>query len=431
MYQKPNVLFVFADQLSMAALRIYGNSNHVDTPNIDRLAEKGVRFERSYCTTPQCSPSRSSILTGLYPHKTGVIGNMGTEGSKALDPVLPTLGSCLQQSGYRTGYFGKWHLGSAVSSFGFEDVKEYGRGNDSKVTDEVLRFLAEKDKRPWFSMVSYDNPHDIYLIEEEIEAGREIKTSQIDLPVNFSDDLSTKPRAQRQFRDEDQGEPLRHYSEEEWKHYIAFYYQLIERIDAEVGKIINKLIELDQLEQTIIIFTSDHGDLMGAHRSPYKGPMMYDELIKVPFIIRYPRLLPLNESREQLMINADLLPTICDLIGIEIPTDLDGISLKEILLDSQAKGREEVLLQYYSKQKWVNPIRTLVTHDYKYNLYLSGEEELYVIAGTDGEARNLAEERDYQQVKESLKERLITYIKKEEDPFFSYALTNRAGEMIK
>src|ERR1700730_1901379 len=138
---RTNVLYIFADQLSALAFRRNGASGPKHTPNIDTLAERGIRFDRSYCATPQCSPSRASILTGMYPHRTGVIGNEGTPGTNDLDPNIPNLRSILQQQRYHTAYFGKWHLGrSPISEYGFHETGTFS-GDDGETTLQALDFL--------------------------------------------------------------------------------------------------------------------------------------------------------------------------------------------------------------------------------------------------------------------------------------------------
>lgn len=425
--QLPNILYVFADQLSALALNMHGGLNKVYTPHMDELARNGVRFGRHYCSTPQCSPSRSTILTGLYPHKTGVIGNIGTRGTSDLNPDLKNMGSYLKQQGYRTGYFGKWHLGTPIHEFGFDSYSEYDPGNDHHSTADAVTFLTMQNEKPWFTMVSYNNPHDIYLIEDEIKSGMQ-RNDSYELPSNFADDLASKPHVQAMFRDDDQGKPLRSFGEQEWKQYLAFYYGLVERVDQELGRLIDSLKENGQLENTIIIFSSDHGDLMAAHRCPFKGPMMYEELVNIPLIVSYPKMLPVGVTREQLSVNTDVFPTICDLLGLQIPLGLDGISLKNCMLGSQENSRDYIVLQYYSKQDWVNPIRTIVNKEYKYNLYLDGQEELYKIGPQQDESCNLVDDRQFSHIKQQMKELLFNWILEEDDPFFSYYTTDRTGK---
>ncbi|WP_281888379.1 sulfatase [Paenibacillus sp. YYML68] len=425
-----NLLYVFADQLSMYALNIYGNQNAVATPNMDRLARQGVRFTNSYCSTPQCSPSRSSLLTGLHPHKTGVVGNIGSPDTVPLSEELIGVGVHMQRQGFRTGYFGKWHLGTPVDRFGFDVWSGHvpNEEKDERTTRHAVGFIEQGvPGQPWLALVSYENPHNIYDVIHAMNEGLELDTDSIVLPSNFHDDLADKPRAQRIYLDHDQGELLTSFDEDKWKYYLAFYYRLVRELDEELGKLLAALESSGQTERTIIIFSSDHGDLMGAHRCPFKGPMMYDELIKVPLLISCPGLLPEGETRDQLTVNIDIFPTVCDLLGVTIPVGLDGRSIKPCLLDASREDRAYVVIQYHSKQKWVNPIRTIVNKEFKYNLYLSGEEELYAAGQEDREVTNLARDGRYDEVKANLKSMLLEWMQREGDPFFDYETTELGG----
>jgi choline-sulfatase len=438
-----NVLYMFADQLGILALRKFGGNYAANTPNIDFLADRGVRFTHSYCSTPQCSPSRSSIFTGLYPHKTKVVGNTGMPGVEDLSPELPSLGRQFQQQGYTTAYFGKWHLGKApLAQYGFEfthnNDKEKGKAKtvaerDAVTTDRMLNFLDSVpagSSKPWLAVVSWVNPHDIYSIRGLIAEGRPFDTQSVELPANFADTLADKPAVQAVFRDEDQGKPLKDYGEDQWKSYIAFYRELVEEIDLQVGRILDKLRQIGQLDDTLIVFTADHGDMTAGHRTPFKGPMMYDELVRVPIIYSWPGHLPEGEARDQLTVNTDHFPTICDVMGMAVPQGIDGVSMKPAIMNSETPSREALILQYFSKQQWINPIRTIVERNTKYNLYLTGEEELYDLAHDPGESANLAGNPEWAAKQEQLKQALQQWMTRENDPFYTYSCTDRNGQPV-
>jgi choline-sulfatase len=438
-----NVLYMFADQLGISALRKFGGAHGANTPNIDYLADRGVRFTHSYCSTPQCSPSRSSIFTGLYPHKTKVVGNTGMPGVEDLSPDLPSIGRQFQEQGYTTAYFGKWHLGKApLEQYGFEfthnNDKEKGKAKtvaerDAMTTDRMLNFLdsqAAGSTKPWLAVVSWVNPHDIYSIRGRIAEDRPLDTQSVELPVNFIDTLADKPAVQAEFRYEDQGKPLTTFTEDQWKGYIAFYRELVEEIDLQVGRILDKLRAVGHLDDTLIVFTADHGDMLAGHRTPFKGPMMYDELVRIPIIYSWPGHLPEGETRDQLTLNTDHFPTICELMGMNPPQGIDGVSMKPAIFQSEAPSREAIILQYFSKQQWINPIRTIVERDTKYNLYVSGEEELYDMAHDAGESVNLAGQPEWAAKQDRLKQELLQWMNREHDPFFTYSRTDRTGQPI-
>ena len=153
---------------------------------------------------------------------------------------------------------------------------------------------------------------------------------------------------------------------------------------------------------------------------PFKGPVMYETVTKIPLIIRWPGVVPAGEARDQLIVNVDHFPTICDLLGLDIPEGLHGVSFKESIFHAAAEGREQVFLEYYSKVQTIDAIRTVVTGTYKYNLYQTGEEELYDLESDPYEIRNLAKFSAYAQCKRELKSRVINWVSKENDPYFSF-----------
>jgi arylsulfatase A-like enzyme len=368
----------------------------------------------------------------MYPHKTGVIGNFGMAGSSELRSRYLTIGRFFQERGYATGYFGKWHLGkTALAEYGFED--SHSGQNDPKTVEHSLQFLDRQHaggQQPWLCMVSINNPHDIYKVNHYRNEGGLLDLSAIALPDNIADDLADKPEPQRIFRDDDQGKSLKAYSDDDWKYYRGFYNRLVQIVDSQVGQIVNKLEQIGQLEQTIVVLTADHGDLLGAHRTPYKGPMMYDELVKIPLIFRLPGAAVSNQRREQLVINADHFPTLCELAGFEVPEGLDGKSLKEAIASSDAAGREQLVLQYYAKQQWICPIRTILTREWKYSIYWNGEEELYRLSEDLGEQYNLAGASAQRDQKIVMRANLLHWIETNDDPFFTYSATDRLGNPI-
>ncbi|MCC2686514.1 MAG: hypothetical protein K0R75_3413, partial [Paenibacillaceae bacterium] len=407
---KPNVLYIFADQLSMQALDIYTGNKGPNTPNINFLAENGVRFTRSYCSTPQCSPSRSSLLTGLYPHRTGVPTNVGSLNVGTMSTHFTTIGSYLRDHGYHTAYFGKWHLGDTpIEEYGFDQAVQ-GNGGDARKTDEMLAFLDEQSRaaaKPWFAMLSYLQPHDICKTKPKIKSLPGLDLTRVQPPANFHDDLSTKPAAQRAYREKELAGRLKEFpTEDDWKYYVAYYYSLIEGLDNELARVLHKLRETGQADNTLIVFSAHHGDMMGVHRMPFKGPAMYDVVTKIPLIFSWPGRLPTNESRDQLTVNTDHFPTICELLGLEVPPGLHGVSFKECLYDSEAKSKDFAVLEYYSKGQSPDPIRTIVQDEMKYCFYATAEEELYDLRQDPLEIHNLAKDPSFASQKAQLQRSL-------------------------
>jgi len=430
MTRKPNILFIFSDQQHWQAVGFEDATFR--TPHLDRLASEGAVLKNSFCTTPQCSPSRSSIMTGLYPSKTGVLGNIEAAGGNPLR--TQTVGAMLQKAGYHTAYFGKWHLGKdPVGTAGWdEDFGVTGREttDDREVTRRAIAFLEAMGSKtqPFALFLSYRNPHDIYHFSRETNP---TPKSHIALPATWHNkDLSTVPLVQKQFMTEDQGRVIVAAEDPAWQRYREFYREKVKLYDDELGHVLKALNECGQSDSTLVIATSDHGDMDGQHRLVYKGPFMYEHMMRVPLIIRPPALAGRSRNSataDFLAVNVDLVPTMADFAGIVVP-DTDGVSLKPFISgNAQLPEREYVIGQYYSKQRWVIPIRTIRTARYKYNHYRTHGEELYDLAHDPEELENLAHDADYRLVKEELKATLKRWIKSHDDPFDSQIPTTRDG----
>ncbi|HEY8744361.1 MAG TPA: sulfatase-like hydrolase/transferase, partial [Chloroflexota bacterium] len=381
---RPHILLILTDQQQAAML---GSAGHraLHTPAMDRLAQEGIRFTRAFCTSPQCSPSRSSLLTGLYPHRTTVLGNIPetTFGPAQLPPDLPTLGSLLQAEGYRTAYFGKWHLGAANDpaanplAYGFAHYTPTRLASELESEDGLAAAAAAfidgyPDAQPLFLVASFNDPHGVYALPR---VRQPLATDGVHLPESFDDDLAGKPAAQRRYRDEDQPAALP-LDEPTARRYLAWYATMVERADGYLGRILTGLDgRPDLVHNAIVIFASDHGDLACAHRLPFKGPCMYDELMRVPLLLRGPGIAA-RQVRDELVTLADVLPTICDLTGVTPPT-VDGTSLAPLLRSDAPTlpWRDTVIGQYHGKQRWCCPIRMLRTATRKLVTYRDGARE--------------------------------------------------------
>jgi arylsulfatase len=433
MTEKPNILFIFSDQQHWQAVGLEDSS--FQTPNLDRLASEGTVFKNSFCTTPQCSPSRSSIMTGLYPSKTGVWGNVGAAGGNPLQ--MRTIGAMLQEGGYHTVYFGKWHLGKdPIGTAGWaEDFGVTGpeTTDDHEVTRRALDFLGRADctDKPFALFLSYNNPHDIYHFDRETAPS---PNGPSDLPSTwYRKDLATVPCVQSQFMTEDQGTVIVNTEAPAWERYRELYREKVRLYDNELGQVLSALDDHGLLETTLVIATSDHGDMDAQHRLIYKGPFMYEHMMRVPLIIRPPAIVgesPAPAITEYHTVNVDLVPTMADFAGITIPKT-DGTSLKPLLDGEQnVCERAFVVGQYYSKQKWVNPIRMIRTEQYKYNRYREHGEELYDLQHDPGELINRIPDGGSCDVRNALSSKLNQWIRDNGDPFDSQAPTTRDGQAL-
>lgn len=424
---RPNVLFLMTDQQRYPYLGIGGQMS-VKTPAMDSIAREGTVFTHAFCSTPQCSPSRSSIMSGLYPHTTTVTGNIGAAGGNPLPKELPSLGRLFSQAGYRMGYFGKWHLGGDARNHGWKDYDECGRGLGEPVAGKSVEFLKDVSE-PFFLFASFVNPHDIY------DFGRLSKrihrsSRGIQLPQNLRDDLAKKPRPQLQYRLEDQGKVALGLTEKGWIEYLNVYEYLVERVDSNIARILAALRQRRLERETIVVFTSDHGDHGGGHGLPFKGPAMYEELVRIPLAISFPGTITAGRRIEELVVNVDFLPTLCDLVGIAAPERIHGKSLTSLLDGTRPTWRDSVIGEYYSKQKWVNPIRMVRTKEWKYTRYRKWGEELYDLRSDPGELKNLATTEAHSAAKQRLSEIVDEWIRATKDPFDSLVPTDRAGSPL-
>jgi len=432
---RPNILFIFSDQQHWQAAGF--QDPFFTTPHLDRLAEKSVVFDRMFCPTPQCSPARSSLMTGLYPSKTGVMGNMGALGGTPLS--METIGRELQRAGYHTGYFGKWHLGgNPVANAGWDD--EWKKINDPEVTKRGTHFLtkAAGGDRPFALFLSYLNPHDVYHVDPKAfnrqppAVQKEIR--EISLPLSWQQEtFEGKPSVQKEFMTSNQGERFYELPRQLWQYYRYYYREKVRLYDQELGQVLQTIRNLNLLEDTIIIVTADHGDMDTNHRLIFKGPFMYEHMVRIPLVIRVPPAFHGQMARRVTrydVVSVDLAPTIRDFAGLE-EKEADGYSLRPILTGGTLQNeRKHVIGQYYGKQQWVSPIRMVRTEQYKYNNYIHYGEELYDLHRDPNELTNQAENPEYQDVKQSLRETLDAWIAQNNDPFYSLHATHQDGETI-
>lgn len=422
---KPNIVFLFSDQQHWQALSCV--DKFFRTPNLDSLAAGGALFERCFCTTPQCSPSRSSLLTGLYPSKTGVFGNIGAAGGNDLHQK--TVGAILQQGGYHTAYFGKWHLGgNATANSGW--TEEWKQQKDPEVTRRAADFLKSKDRRqkPFALFLSYLNPHDVYQFQP---GGKDVSALRVPLPDSWRlETFEGKPLVQKEFMTADQGTRIWGRPQKDWEEYRDFYRGKVGLYDAAVGDVLQALRDNGLWENTIVLASSDHGDMDANHRLIFKGPFMYEHMVRIPLIVRVPSAFGGGRParlKDYDAVNVDIVPTLLDFAGLP-PISCDGLSLKPVLTgEGPTRKRDFVIGQYYGKQQWVNPIRMIRTKEFKYTRYIEHGEELYDLNNDPQEIVNLARDAGYAKTKRTLRAELDHWIASNQDPFDSLTTTPLRG----
>jgi arylsulfatase A-like enzyme len=412
---RPNILMVTTDQQSIGTLSASGNQ-YVKTPHFDRLAAEGTRFENSWCTSPVCSPSRSSLITGCMPHKTHVVFN-----GDRLNPEVPTMGEIFRAAGYEAAWVGKWHLPAPSPAArvagadlvgitrdrGFEflqfpiaerNMLAFGDFTDRPVAEAAAAFLRSKRSRPFLLGVSLLNPHDIcYWIEDKLPPGhpsailKDIPTDELPpLPANFAIS-SREPEfvARCRMRPYYGQEILstKNWSERQWRRYLWTYYRMIERVDHSVGKLLAVLDETGLSDDTIVVATSDHGEGMAAHRWVVKL-MLYQETVSVPLVFRWKNKIPAGKvDRTRLASGMDVLPSLCNLAGVRAPSGMHGTPL------FSGRPRDSVFAQLAPDTKDASfQGRAVRSRRFKYVSFSAGAnpEMLFDLEADPGETRNLA-----------------------------------------
>ena len=337
---RPNILVLMADEHFADAMSSVIGTQHLNTPNLDSLAASGMRFKRSYAANPICIPSRSAMLTGRFPHQIGIQSNQATN----LDAVkYPLMGKYFSDAGYDTGYIGKWHIPFSVTNkavHGFQTTANIGDGGiDAGMVTPTVNFINTPRTKPFLLVASFINPHNIC----EWARGDNLPDGAIGTPPAASScpplRANNLPQTNeppiialvRQSYQSSPQFPVGGYTDTKWRQYIWAYYRMIEKTDAYIGQILQALRDSGQESNTVVIFTSDHGDGMGSHKWNQKT-LFYDESARVPLIISQKGTTIVGTSNRLVNVGVDLLPTAMEFAGIAKPAALPGLSLANTAL---------------------------------------------------------------------------------------------------
>ena len=416
--EKPNIIYIMTDQQTAKAMSCAGNKD-LHTPNMDKLAQRGIRFDNAYCAHPLSGPSRAAMFTG---HTSGEVG-LDKNGTPMPDSLRTrTLGSLVEQAGYTTAYAGKWHVhtGSLPGkyAFGFENLHGH---NDFGLAEACVNFLQRKHNKPFFLVASFDNPHNIcqYARKQTLPFAT-VKEPRIEdcpnLPENFNVSPYDADVLVREKALSYRIYPTGNYTPDDWRRYLNAYYRLVEHIDIEIGKIITEIDRQNLWKNTVIIFTSDHGDGAAAHRWNQKT-VLYEEVTNIPFIVCLPKGKNAGKVLPQLINNGvDLLPSICEWTGAQVPADCQGVSFCSIVEegDTQKAHQPYVVSETYFFQTGGTRGWLVRTPKYKYVLYESGinREMLYNMQTDRKEMCNLAIERKYRNILLQHRQMLQEWMKK-------------------
>lgn len=420
---RPNVLVITTDQQSAFALGCAGNP-HVTTPAMDRIASRGVRFEKAYASNPLCVPSRTSYMTGTLPHENGVDYNgdhVPFEHAR-----FPVPACVFREAGYATGYFGKWHIPHDIHDTDWSGFTTRAAVRDNAVDHEIvpacLEFITTRRNAPFLAFASFVNPHDICEfariltgLPDRLKNGDIPELPGVDalppLPVNWERPGMEPEAVNAHYMLETTGGiyPSREWGGAEdprWRQYLWAYYRLVELVDRRVGQLLDGLEAFGLAENTVIVFTSDHGDGMARHRWTQKT-LFYDEVARVPFLVSWPGKLPAGAVNTGHLLNlgTDLFPTLLDAAGLEQPEGLKGLSALPA-----ASGRGDAPqhafivsgnnLQPAWEQRGEVSGRMIRTPRFKYVRYSHGAnpEQLFDMESDPLEMRNLVAVPEYTDV---------------------------------
>ncbi len=352
---RPNILVILTDE---ERERCWWPAS-VRLPARERLARRGVRFTEHHVHSMPCSPSRSTIVTGQHAHRTGVLDNVDFPWQSSMDDDVATFGTLLRDAGYETAWHGKWHLSRrseleaddgapSLERHGFSgwtgpDVHGSpfaGHRRDGRFAEQAARWLRARSyrTRPWCCVVSFVNPHDIMLYPRF----RKLRVDDwgVDLPANAADSLADKPRVQRRWRAVCDGLAGRVRSDERWRMIANAYIDLHVEVDRHIGTVLDALAASGAEDETFVIFTSDHGDMAGAHGLRQKGAFVYRETVNVPLTIAGPGIAAPGTTCGELTAAIDLVPTLCGLAGAPVPSDLPGRDLTPLVLAPPPSGAQ-------------------------------------------------------------------------------------------
>ena len=455
---RPNIVLIITDQQTRATISAYGNER-TRTPHMDELAAGGTAFEKSYCSSPLCSPGRASIVTGQMPHTAGVNVN-----DEPVRDGIANLGEIFAAAGYETVWAGKWNLPEsfppepdAIPGFGnlewqqrpypsIEQIiaghtgpvagqapyRDLGASMDADITDAAVRYLAAGPREPFLLAVSLYNPHDIcfWIIDRDHDVlpAAPPDASLPELPDNF-DAVAHEPEFVRWMRNQKAVVPdygwneLRwtdNWDERHWRRYLYTYYRLVEMVDVQIGRVLGAVSDSGIADSTLVALTSDHGEGVAAHRWVTKQ-MLYEEPVTVPLVLRWPGVIPAQRfDRSHLASGVDIVPTLCDYAEVAAPEGLAGRSLRPVIDDPSLDGRDFVVAELQPEAfRMELKGRMLRTRRHKYMAFSAGAdpEMLFDLETDPLETVNLARSAGHETVLSEHRALLGSWTSQTDDPF--------------
>lgn len=446
-------ILIMTDTQRADMVGCYGNSNMI-TPSIDHLSEEGIRFTKAYTSQPVCGPARSTLFTGLYPHSNGSWSNC-----VGLESTVKTIGQRLMHAQIPTGYIGKWHLdggdyfGSGTCPDGWNpkywyDMRNFldemsnedrvrsrdastihqGEGYGAEFTfahkcsDRAIAFLEEHKDQDFFLVISYDEPHHPFIAPKAYS--KMYENYEFPVSENIHDTLENKPEHQKvwagnRIHDDRTNHKVRH----------PLFFGANTFVDSEIGRVLEayKTFSPDAL----ILYTSDHGDHLDAHRIDNKGASMYEEITRIPFILSGTPVKDSQIVNEHPVSHVDVVPTILDYFNIEKYPMLQGHSLISLLESPTAKINDEVFIEFgryeiaHDYFGGFQPIRAIRSSRYKLVINLLCTDELYDLETDPAEMHNLIECPEHVAIRGELHDKLLNWMNETRDPFRGYYWSRR------
>lgn len=456
MAEKPNILYIMVDQQRYDCIG-FSRDYPVQTPNIDALASEGVWFSNAYTHIPLCCPARQSFIAGRRPEAFGALWNydLGPKMS-AISPDEYSWARSLGAQGYRNAYLGKWHVHPQLdpTAFGYDEYvsdDEYGAFRQrmypelkynnglhleegeqlsswygstdpvplehsrthwlaARTIEKIESFAAEG--QPWHIRMEFTEPHlpcnPSRPFSDMYDPG--------DIPPwrSFGDNFENKPYIQKQAL---YNWNVEHFTWDDWAPIVARYYAIISQMDDAVGRVLDALKRLGLENDTLVVFTSDHGDMCGGHRMMDKHYVLYEDVVKVPFIVKWPGGARSGAVSDAFVYNLlDIPPTLLELAGVEPPAELHGRSLLPLLRGEPADDwRKEVVATYNGQQFGLYTQRMIRTDGWKYIWNTTDVDELYDLTNDPDELVNAIHRPELQPRVAELRRRLYDVLLREGD----------------
>ena len=458
---RPNILLIHSDQHRFDCVGVNGHAL-VRTPHMDRMAAEGMNFTHAFTPIPLCVPARNSLLHGQWASQHLCVANFGTEAPRPPEDGLPCFSQALRDEGYWLGYVGKWHVhpqkdGLAYGFHEYVNEREYGAWRQAKGLPPRPRqngWFGETDPHigPEDSRMAWGADVAMRMIEGCAERGDAFfvrwDPSEPHLPnipaepyasmyppgeiapwPGFHDDLRGKPYIQAQQR---RSWKVDGWTWEDWAPVVGRYLGDVSLLDAQVGRLLDALDRLGLAENTLVIYTTDHGDMCGSHGMMDKHFILYDDVTRVPLVVRWPgRIAPGRVCDAFVSHSIDLATTFCEVGGVPVPDTFQGRSLLPLMSGAQDNGRQDIFSQYMGNQFGLWSQRMVRDRRWKYVWNATGEDELYDMANDPGEIVNLAAAPAHQAEIARLRLRLVDWMAEIKDPMGNKWMCTQLTEGLK